>query len=49
MLTKEIIHRIPKVELHDHLDGGLRPTTIIELAELGRVQLPTSNPEELAD
>ncbi|MDD2405526.1 MAG: adenosine deaminase [Sphaerochaetaceae bacterium] len=49
MLTKEIIHRIPKVELHDHLDGGLRPTTIIELAELGRVQLPTSNPKELAD
>ena len=29
----EAIRHIPKVVLHDHLDGGLRPTTVIELAE----------------
>jgi adenosine deaminase len=48
MLTHEIIHRIPKVELHDHLDGGLRPTTIIELANQYGVELPTHDPQELA-
>ena len=30
----EAIRRAPKVLLHDHLDGGLRPRTIVELAEL---------------
>jgi len=39
---------MPKVSLHDHLDGGLRPTTIIELAaEVGH-QLPTADAAELA-
>jgi len=38
----------PKVLLHDHLDGGLRPTTLIELAAEGRYRgLPTTDPEEL--
>ena len=42
------IASLPKVELHDHLDGGLRPATIIELAEeSGYDKLPTTNPEEL--
>jgi len=27
------IHTLPKVSLHDHLDGGLRPGTILELAD----------------
>jgi len=36
------------VLLHDHLDGGLRPTTVIELArEVGHT-LPTTDPGELA-
>jgi adenosine deaminase len=40
---------VPKVLLHDHLDGGLRPRTIVELAkEYGYRGLPTSDPEELA-
>lgn len=38
---------MPKVSLHDHLDGALRPATIIELAaEVGH-QLPTTDPAEL--
>jgi adenosine deaminase len=47
--TLEQIRRAPKVVLHDHLDGGLRPATIIELAEQdGYDKLPTKDPEELS-
>ncbi len=50
MVTDKMIRKIPKVELHDHLDGGLRPQTIIDLAdERGIDSLPSRNPEELAD
>ncbi len=49
MTTENIIQQVPKVLLHDHLDGGLRPETIIELArEQKYTKLPTSNPDELA-
>lgn len=49
MTTEKIIRDVPKVLLHDHLDGGLRPQTIIELAdEHGYAKLPTKDPEELA-
>ena len=44
MVTKEMIKKIPKVELHDHLDGGLVPETIIDLAGENKVQLPTEDP-----
>ena len=47
--TRSEIDAAPKVLLHDHLDGGLRPTTVIELAdELGYHGLPTTNPDELS-
>lgn len=47
MLTLDQIQALPKVALHDHLDGGLRPATVIEhCAETGH-QLPTTDPEEL--
>ena len=47
-LTEEQIRAVPKVLLHDHLDGGLRPSTVIELAqETGYGDLPTRDPEEL--
>jgi len=47
-LTTEQIQRVPKVLLHDHLDGGLRPATIVELAvEHGYRGLPTTDPGEL--
>ena len=31
--TKDQIKVVPKVMLHDHLDGGLRPQTIIDIAQ----------------
>jgi len=46
---EEVIRSLPKVLLHDHLDGGLRPQTVIELAdEFNYKNLPTNNPDELA-
>ncbi|MER5308381.1 adenosine deaminase [Streptomyces sp. NPDC002773] len=46
--TADQIRRAPKVLLHDHLDGGLRPGTIIELArEQGYAQLPETEPGTL--
>jgi adenosine deaminase len=48
MLTPQDIRRAPKVLLHDHLDGGLRPATILELAdEIGYRGLPTGEPDAL--
>jgi len=50
LTTEEIIRSVPKVLLHDHLDGGLRPATIIELAkEMKYNKLPTNDPGELAE
>ena len=39
---------LPKVVLHDHLDGGLRPTTVWELAAQRGRPLPARTPEDLA-
>jgi adenosine deaminase len=48
-VSTDAIRRAPKVLLHDHLDGGLRPGTIVELAELdGYRSLPTHDADELA-
>jgi adenosine deaminase len=47
-LTLENIRAVPKVVLHDHLDGGLRPATVVELAEaVGYRDLPTTDVEAL--
>ncbi|KRA38275.1 MULTISPECIES: adenosine deaminase [unclassified Nocardioides] len=47
-LTTDLLRAAPKVLLHDHLDGGLRPATILELAvEVGH-ELPESNADALA-
>lgn len=49
MPSADQIKRIPKVMLHDHLDGGLRPQTIIDIAaEIGYTLLPTQDAAELA-
>ncbi|MFD8974980.1 adenosine deaminase [Streptomyces sp. NPDC059593] len=46
--TADQIRRAPKVLLHDHLDGGLRPGTVVELArEQGYDQLPETEPDKL--
>ncbi|MCU1496006.1 MAG: Adenine deaminase [Acidimicrobiaceae bacterium] len=46
--TLEQIRRAPKVLLHDHLDGGLRPRTVVELAaEHGYEGLPSNDAGEL--
>ncbi len=48
-LTFEEIRALPKVVLHDHLDGGLRPATIVEIAaEIGH-ELPTTDPVALGE
>lgn len=50
MTPEKVINELPKVLLHDHLDGGLRTSTIIELArDEGYKKLPRSEPGELAE
>jgi adenosine deaminase len=47
-LDKPLLKSLPKVLLHEHLDGVLRPGTIIDLAKKANYSdLPTTNPEEL--
>lgn len=46
--TQEQIRRAPKVLLHDHLDGGLRPGTIVDIARAtGYDALPETDPDKL--
>ncbi|MGW4465598.1 adenosine deaminase [Micromonospora sp. NPDC004704] len=46
-IAYEDIVKAPKALLHDHLDGGLRPATIIELADAIGHPLPSTDPTEL--
>lgn len=47
-LTLEAIRQLPKAELHIHLDGCLRPSTMIELAREAKYALPVTDPTSLA-
>src|SRR5437763_16421210 len=48
-LDRGVLQRLPKVLLHEHLDGVLRPKTVIELARSAKYgQLPAKDPEDLA-
>jgi adenosine deaminase len=47
MLSRDLIRRMPKAELHVHLDGSLRAETMLELAAAAGLALPADEPEAL--
>ena len=47
-LTQDTLRRLPKTDLHLHLDGSLRPRTVWELAQDQKIKLPAKTPAELA-
>ena len=46
-LTQRVLERLPKTDLHCHLDGCLRPRTVLELAGAQGIPLPTRNLAQL--
>lgn len=46
-ITEELLRKLPKTELHCHLDGSLRVSTILQLAEEQKVKLPAHDEEAL--
>src|SRR5690554_3217233 len=49
VVTRDLLHRLPKTDLHVHLDGSLRPATMLDLADAAGVTLPAHDPAALAD
>ncbi|MGO4358315.1 adenosine deaminase [Janibacter sp. RAF52] len=48
-LDEAVIRALPKVVLHDHLDGGLRPATVLEIADEVGHELPVSGADRTAE
>ena len=46
---ESFVRAIPKVELHVHLEGAMRPSTLLDLAQSNRVPLPATSVEALGD
>ncbi|KAA3614653.1 MAG: adenosine deaminase [Calditrichaeota bacterium] len=46
-LSQDFIHSLPKTDLHIHLDGSLRPETVVDIAKKKNISLPTFDIEEL--
>ena len=47
-IPRELLYKLPKTDLHVHLDGCLRISTLIDLAKKQGVELPTTDPKKLA-
>lgn len=47
MDIRTALNRLPKVELHCHVEGTMRPETVVELADKNDVELPSRDPTEL--
>ncbi len=48
-ITRTLLEQLPKAELHCHLDGSLRPSTMLDLAREYKVAMPRDDAEALGD